>query len=162
MADIASYFIQSKKDPKALVFEYELSHIFFTPKNGGLEEARRRAQGVATRLTSGTPFEALAAQHSEDPEFSQGGFFGNVKVGEIVPQLESALASIRPGDTTSLVEMSDGIHIFKILRRRLVPSPEFEKAKGQIADRLFAEAFSRQYHLWIEVLRSASYVKLNK
>lgn len=160
--DIASAYIQTTKDSKALVFEYELSHILFNRTNGGPAEAMKRAQNVRGKLDRGSAFEALASQFSEDPEFSQGGLFGTVKVGEIVPQLEKALVGIRPGDVTGIVEMPDGYHIFKVIRRTLVASPDFERAKARIGDRLFAEAFRRQYFVWIESLRSTSYVKINK
>jgi peptidyl-prolyl cis-trans isomerase SurA len=144
------------------VFEDELAHILFSTSNGGKDEARKRAESVKAKLDQGGSFEALAAQHSEDPEFSQGGLFGTVKVGEIVPQLERALSSVRPGEITGIIEMPDGLHIFKVLKRRLVPSPDFERAKNAIADKLFGEAFKRQYFLWIEGLRTSSYIKINK
>lgn len=160
--DIASYYIQNSKDTRALVFEYELAHILFNTNNGGVEGAKKRADEVKNRLERGASFEAMASQYSEDPEFAQGGLFGTVKIGEIVPQLEKALNGVRPGEVTGVVQMSDGLHIFKILKRTLVPSPDFERAKGRIADKLFGDAFQRQYFVWIEGVRSNSYIKINK
>jgi len=160
--DIAAAYVQATKDTKALVFEYELAHILFSPNNGGLSGAKDRADLVVRKLESGNSFESLAAQYSEDPDFSQGGVFGTVRVGEIVPSLEKALVGLAPGATTGVVQMADGFHVFKILKRTLVPSPDFERNRGRIADKLFSEAFQRQYFVWIEVLRLSSYVKLNK
>ena len=160
--DIASFYIQKSKNSKALVFEYELAHILFLTKNGGPEEAMKKAQEVRKSLNSGGNFERLASQHSEDPRFTQGGVFGEVKVGEIVPALENALKGKKPGDITKIVKMGDGLHIFKILKRKLSPSPEFIKAKPRIAEALFSQAFKRQYDLWIEGQRQTAYIKINK
>lgn len=160
--DIASAYIQKAKDSKALVFEYELAHILFLPKPDQKDAVLKKAASIKDQLSQGANFEALAAQYSEDPEFSQGGIFGTVKVGEILPQMEKALSGLRPGDTTEVVQMADGLHIFKVLKRSLVPSPEFNRARAAIADSLFAESFRRQYFIWIEGLRTSSYVKINK
>jgi peptidyl-prolyl cis-trans isomerase SurA len=159
--DIAAVYLQGKKDYKALIFEYELSHILFLPKNGGAAGATGRAEEVKSRLDKGQSFESLASQYSEDPDFTQGGVFGVVKAGEIVPQLEKALAGLQVGETTGLVAMGDGVHIFKVLKKTLVPSEEFLRLKPQIADRLYAEAFKKQYLIWIESLRRSAYLKIN-
>ena len=160
--DIAAYYIQNSKNTKALVFEYELAHILFLTSNGGDSGARKRAEEVKKSLDSGGSFERLASQHSEDPRFTQGGIFGEVKVGEIVPALETALRGRQPGDTTGVVKMPDGYHIFKVLKRKLSPSPEFIKAKAQIAEVLFSQSVKRQYETWIDGQRQTAYIKINK
>ncbi len=159
--DIAAYYIQKKKDSKALVFEYQLAHILFLPSNGGAAEALQRAKSVKAKLATGGNFELLASQFSEDSHFTQGGVFGQVKISDVVPALQDALNGISVGETTDIVKMPDGYHIFKVLKRTLVPSPEFERVRNEIANVLFVDAFKQQYEAWIEVQRQNAYVKLN-
>lgn len=159
--DIANFYLQNQKDSKAQVFEYTLAHILFLPSNGGEKAALERAEKVKEQLAKGTSFSALAAKFSEDPRFSQGGLFGEVRAGEIVPALEKALVGVKEGDTTSVVKMPDGYHIFKVLKRSLVASEEFERLKAQIADKLFSEIFFRQYETWIQDQRRTAFLKIH-
>lgn len=157
--EIASYFMQNITSTKPLVFEYTLSHILFLNKNEG---ALSRANAVKNKIASGMSFEAAAAQFSEDPQFSQGGVFGVVRAGDVVPQLEKALSGLRAGDVTAPVAMPDGIHLFKVTKRDLVPSPELEAQRGRISQILFTQAFNKQYKTWIDQRRQASYVRKNQ
>lgn len=159
--DIANFYLKQQKDSKAQVFEYTLAHILFLPSNGGEKAALGRAQSVKEQLSKGLSFNSLAAKYSEDPRFSQGGLFGQVRAGEIIPALEKALVGVREGDTTSIVKMPDGYHIFKVLKRSLVASEEFQRLKSQIADKLFSEIFYRQYETWIQDQRRTAFLKIH-
>jgi peptidyl-prolyl cis-trans isomerase SurA len=156
--EIASHFIQNSKSSKPLVFEYQLSHILFL---GSGAAPISRAKEVLSKINSGGNFESIAAQYSEDPQFTQGGAFGVVRVGDVIPALEKALSGLRTGDVTAPVAMPDGVHLFKVLKRDLVPSPELEAQKANISRTLFAQSFARQYKSWIEQRRQASYIRRN-
>lgn len=161
--DVANFYIQNQKvDSKALVFEYSLAHILFVPEGrGGDADAKKRANDVLSQLRNGESFNAMAAKYSEDPRFSQGGLFGRVRAGEIVPELEKALNGVREGENTSVVKMADGYHIFRVLKRTLVTSDDFEKKKARIADMLFSDIFFRQYNSWIEDQRKSAFLKIH-
>jgi peptidyl-prolyl cis-trans isomerase SurA len=158
--EVAAFFIQNSKSNKPLVYEYDLAHILFL-KKGSPDDDRARAEQVRSKVVLTGNFDGLAAQYSEDPHFSQGGLFGNVKAGEVAPALERALQGLQPGDITQVVDMPDGYHIFKILKRTLVPSPELNAARPRIQEILFTQGFSRQYRSYIEQRRLASYIRIN-
>ena len=159
--DVANYYIQNQKDADALVFEYQLAHILFVPKDGDSQGARERAKDVLQKLNKGESFNALAAKYSEDPRFSQGGLFGLVRAGEIVPALERSLKGLKEGDVTQVVEMPDGFHIFKVLDRNLVASSDFQQKRRVIENRLFSEIFYRQYKTWIDDQRKSAFLKIH-
>lgn len=159
--DIANFYIQKRNNSDALVFEYELAHIFFQPKENKSKSPSERANEVLNKLKSGESFNVLASKYSEDPRFSQGGLFGVVKAGDIVPELEKALKGLKEGDTTGIVKMSNGFHIFKVLDRKLVASDDFEREKRFIADKLFSEVFFRQYGTWMQEQRKSAFLKVH-
>lgn len=164
--DIATYYIQKNLSSKPLVFEFNLSHIvFLVPKDGdqkaGMAAAKVKAEALKAKLAAGGNFEALASQYSEDPNFTQGGQFGNFRMGDLVPSVEKAVYKLSPGETSDVVQMADGYHVFKVLKRSLVPSNEFERRKNEIASILFKDAFQRQFRVWLEALKRTSYIKVN-
>lgn len=156
--DIATYYVQKNLSSKPLVFEFTLAHIVFLNKDAN---AKTKAQNLKSKLAAGGNFEALASQYSEDPNFTQGGQFGNFRMGDLVPAVEKAVYKLNPGETSEVVEMADGYHIFKVLKRSLVPSAEFERRKNEIAGILFRDAFQRQFKVWLEQLKRTSYIKVN-
>lgn len=160
--DISTYYVQKNLSSKPLIFEFSLAHIVFLNSNGGEEKALERAQSVKEKLSNGGNFEALAAQYSEDPEFSQGGTFGTFKMGDLVPAIEKSVYRLGPGEISDVVKMANGYHIFKVVKRSLVPSPDFERRKPEISGILFRESFQRQFKVWLESLRRASYVRINQ
>ncbi len=156
--DIATYYVQKNLSSRPLVFEFTLAHIVFLSKDAN---AKTKAQNLKAKLAAGGNFEALASQYSEDPNFTQGGQFGNFRMGDLVPAVEKAVYKLSPGETSEIVEMADGFHIFKVLKRSLVPSAEFERRKNEIAGILFKDAFQRQFKVWLEQLKRTSYIKVN-
>lgn len=159
--DIATYYVQKNLSTKPLVFELTLAQIVFLESNGGPKKALERAEQVLGRLKGGSNFEALAAQYSEDPHFSQGAIFGTFRMGDLIPAIERSVQHLGQGEVSEIVKMPDGYRIFKVTKKKLVPSPDFERRKNEIGSILFREAFQKQYVNWIEQLKRDSYIRIN-
>jgi peptidyl-prolyl cis-trans isomerase SurA len=159
--DIATYYVQKNLSTKPLVFEMTLAQIVFLDSNGGPEKSKERAEAARARLQSGSNFEAMAAQYSEDPQFTQGALFGTFRMGDLIPAIEKSVQHLSQGDTSSIVKMPDGYRIFRVIKKTLVPSPDLERRKGEIGSILFRDAFQRQYSSWIDQLKKDSYIRIN-
>jgi peptidyl-prolyl cis-trans isomerase SurA len=159
--EVNSYYVKNYSSAKALVYEYTLAHIVFLSRNGGDEAAAARAKGVHEKLKQRIPFESLVSQHSEDPQLTQGGFFGVFKVSDFNKSVADIISRLEPGEFSEPVRMPDGFHIFKANRKNLVPSPELEARREEIRRKLTAENFKRQYSIWIEQKRKDSFIKIN-
>ena len=146
----------------ALVFEYSLAHIVFTRATGGAEEAARRAKGVRDKLSDGLPFESLAAQFSEDPQFVQGGVFGTFRLTDFNKDVQGVMRGLNAGDISPVVKMANGYQIFKVLKKTLVPSPDLEEKREEIRRVLMGENFKRQFRSWIEQKRRDSFIRINQ
>ncbi|MFP5518609.1 MAG: peptidylprolyl isomerase [Bdellovibrionia bacterium] len=153
-----------KKNPgkKISTKEFTLSHIFFNPKKGSPEAALERARVTREKLLSGTSFEKLAKENSEDPNFADGGRLGTFKSGDFMPELEEAVSTLKPGDTTGVVRSKIGFHILKLNNVNVIPDPRFSKEKDRIKESILTQAFSSQFKKWLESKREESFIHINQ
>lgn len=76
------------------------------------EEARALAEQLLAQLTQQhADFAKLARDKSDCPSREQGGELGRFTRGDLVPEFESALFSLRVGEMSSVVESPFGFHI---------------------------------------------------
>jgi peptidyl-prolyl cis-trans isomerase SurA len=160
--EVSSYYMAQHPNADTLVFEYSLAHIVFTGANGGPEEAVKRAKEVKEKLAQGLPFESLAAQFSEDPQFVQGGVFGTFRLTDFNKDVRDVMRNLGAGDVSPVVKMANGYQIFKVLKKTLVPSPDLDEKREEIRRVLMSENFKRQYRSWIEQKRRDSFIRINQ
>lgn len=159
--EILSYYAQ-KRESGGQIYQYTLAHILFLPRGGNVEEAQQRAESVLTRLKSGqASFEKLAEEYSEDPNFRDGGLLGRFQAGETLPEIESAVKDLPPGEISHVVRTRVGFHIIKVKERTLVADPQFERQKEQIHNALYAEAFKKQLRSWLDQQREDAFIRIN-
>lgn len=156
---LAEYLRRSPKSEAGA--EYTIAHIFFNPKKGGAEAARKRAMDVSAQIRSGQSFDSLAEQHSEDSNFTQGGLLGTFKTGEISPDFEKAVHPLNPGEVSGVVASRTGLHILKLIARKVIPDPRFEQEKEKLRAALMEKSFQRQFQTWLEGKREDSFVRVN-
>ncbi len=159
---INAFYSSQKHVKNPLVFEYSLSHIFFADSNGGAAAAKERADEVKRKLDEGIPFDTLVSQYSEDKAYGEdGGNFGTFRLSDLNPQLRKVLEHLSAGDVSSVVEMPDGYHIFKVVKKVLVPSPDLEAKRDAIRRYLTGIEFKRQYHAWLAKKRAESFIHIH-
>jgi len=93
-----------------------IAHILVTVKPGEEEvrKAYQKMEKVLAKLKAGEKFSALAEKYSEDPGSNQkGGDLGFFKRGEMVPEFEQAAFSLKPGETSKIVETRFGFHLIR-------------------------------------------------
>ncbi len=74
-----------------------------------------QAQEALTRLKKGEDFAAVAREVSIDPNASGGGYLGEVDPTTLRPELREALASLKPGEFSSVLQVATGFVILKVL-----------------------------------------------
>lgn len=161
--DVLAEYTRQRPDSRSGIYEYTVAHILFNPrKGGGPQAAEARAQNVLKKLKGGEDFESLAEQNSEDPNFTNGGLLGTFKAGEFAPEMEQAVAKLNAGETTNIVKSRMGLHILKLIGKRVIADPQFEKEKEKIRNQLFEKSFQKQLRNWMEQKREESFVRINQ
>ena len=159
--DISSYYLAKKGPSATQIFEFTLSHILFSPKNGGDEAALGRAKAVEDKLKAGQSFDKLAEQFSEDSNFTKGGTLGTFRAGEMIKEIDAAVRKVPAGEITGIVKTGLGYQIIKVNKRTLISDPKLEEEKENIRRVLYADAFKRQFRLWLTQRRDESFIRIN-
>jgi hypothetical protein len=109
-------------------------HILLQVPNGATpqqrDSIRRKAESVRSQVTSAN-FAAMAKKYSSDPGSAQrGGSLGAFRREDMVKPFSDAVAALRPGQISPLVETQFGYHI--IQRPTYAEAKtEFDQAMGQ-------------------------------
>jgi peptidyl-prolyl cis-trans isomerase SurA len=81
----------------------------------------KNMQGLLDQIRAGAPFETVARQFSQNPTAASGGDLGVVQEGQLVPELDSTLQKMRPGEVSPPVKASGGYYLL-LLRARIEPA----------------------------------------
>lgn len=155
--DLQSYY-RDHQDQYRVPEQVNVRHILIkTPLPGpdgktdpnAVKAAEQKAEDVLAKLKAGGNFADLAKKYSDDTASAQnGGSLGWIQRGRTVPEFEKVAFSLKPGETSGLVQSSYGFHIIHVdakqeahLRTMDEVKPEIEPIVRQmkaaaLADRL--------------------------
>lgn len=155
--DIVSHYLSKTGSGKSQVFEFTIAHILLNPAD------KEKAKELSAKIKSGSFFDELVKKHSTDSDTkNKNGRFGTFKSGEMIASIENAIKELKIGDSSTVVKTPMGLHIFKVLDKKLVKDPEIEKQKQNIYQQLFAEAFKEQLNFWLIQKRKDAIIQINK
>lgn len=159
--DVLAFYTNETKKTIARINEYALSHIFFDPEKGGHAEALRRAEETLKEIRDGKPFDSLLTKKTEETSPSPNGLLGVFKSGEFSGEMERAVRDLNIGGVSEIVKSRSGYHIIKLVNKKIIVDPEFEKSKEKYRGLLFEKVFKRQFRAWIELKREEATIKIN-
>jgi peptidyl-prolyl cis-trans isomerase D len=165
--ELLGYYDQHKDDYR-VPEQVSVSHILIkTPLPGtdgkvdpkGVEEARKKAEGVLKQVKSGENFAELAKKYSEDPGSGKnGGSLGFIGRGRTVPEFEKTAFSLAKGSTSDLVQSSYGFHIIRVDDKQAAHVKTLDEVKDQIEESLkqqkAAQAVTNQVNALLAQARS--------
>ena len=99
-------------------------------------EANARAAEIRSQLASGAKFPELARRYSRSPTAAVGGDMGEVQSGQLPPELDEALAALKPGQISEPIYADGAIHILLLVGRQGVEAGDSRDAVITLA-RLF-------------------------
>jgi peptidyl-prolyl cis-trans isomerase D len=100
-------------------------------------EAKKRAEALQKRATSGEDFAELASKYSEDQLAAQnGGDVGFLRKGTMAESFDKALFSMEVNEVSEVVETPYGFHVIKVLAIREGDVPA-DEAKRELAEGLY-------------------------
>ncbi|MGC1456593.1 MAG: peptidylprolyl isomerase [Nitrospirota bacterium] len=145
-------------------YQVRASHIMVrsdpTWDNVRKEEARRKVEQILKNLKKGQDFSALAREQSDGPTRTHGGDLGYLRSGQLEKQFESAIAALKPGETTEIIETDYAFHIFKLTDRKPETVLAYENVKEKIKQFLREEKSKQQADLQARKLREKAKVEI--
>ncbi len=110
---------QKRLEAEAGKPQYQIGEVFIdAARAGGQDAAVQGAQQLIGQLRKGAPFAAVARQFSNSPSAANGGDVGWISTGEMAPEVDHALADLRPGQLSDPIPVKDGVYIILLKDRR--------------------------------------------
>jgi peptidyl-prolyl cis-trans isomerase C len=141
------------------------SHILIrTPENADAAakaKAKSQADGLLAQITKGGDFAGLAKQFSQDPGSApNGGDLGFFSKGQMVPAFEQAAFSLKPGQTSGVVETPFGYHIIRVSETKAGRDLTYDEVKGQIDEYLKQQIRDQKSQEFVDQLRAKGKVQI--
>jgi len=128
-------------------------HILLVPDpNKGEEgwlEARKKAEQIYGLLLEGQDFGELAKKYSEDPSGKDGGVIGNIKRGELAPDIEEAIMRLQPGEVSTPFRSQVGYHLFRLDSRETLSGDGLVQVRNQVRDILYRQKYDARLKDWL-------------
>jgi peptidyl-prolyl cis-trans isomerase C len=109
---------------------YEAAHILIAPADEGAAawaEAETQAHRLITLLDGGADFARLAAAWSACPSAENGGALGQMRRGDLAPELEEVLLTLeRDAIAPAPIRTRHGWHVVRLERRTAAQVAPFE------------------------------------
>jgi peptidyl-prolyl cis-trans isomerase SurA len=125
-------------------------------------DARRKLTELKERLDNkAAKFEELARLFSNDGSAAKGGDLGWLYPGDSVPEMEAAMAALKPGEVSGVVETPFGFHLIEVLERKTDDASKERQrmaARQVIRERKLQEATED----WARQVRDRAYVEFRE
>jgi len=146
---------------------YRARHILFRiPKDATAAEIGKiqaKAEEVLQQAKTGADFVELARKNSDDPNAANdGGELGTFKKGDLLPEMESVILKLNPGEVSDLVRTPQSIHIIKLEKKYLGDIKPFDEVKDQIEDLLYKKKSEERFNQWVAELRKNAAIDIRQ
>ena len=124
------------------------------------DQVLTRLNDIRHRITTGeADFATLARLNSVDNSATRGGDIGWVSPGDTVPEFETVMNRLQPGEVSEPVRTPYGYHLIQVLERRTAEANAERSrinARNQLREKKLAEAV----YNWQRELRDRAYVEI--
>ena len=122
--------------------EYKAAHI--------LVENEDEAKAIEEELKGGADFAAVAKEKSTGPSGPNGGELGWFGKGMMVPEFETAVMALKPGEVSAPVKTQFGWHVIKLEETRLKEKPSLEEVKDELRSQVEQDAVKAHIDALVE------------
>ena len=144
---------------------FRARHIFFKTNDKApadeIKKTMTTALMVLAEAKGGKDFAELAKTYSEDPAARKdGGDLGRFKKGDMLPELEQAVMTLKPGEVSELVYTPAGFHIIKLEERVSDKMKPFESVKAAVEEAVYRKKSEERFSQWAKELRGKASIEI--
>ena len=122
-------------------------------------EARKKIEAVQEKLKQGEDFATLAKTYSEGPSGPSGGDLGYFRRGQMVKPFEDVAFSLKPNETSEIVETRFGYHLIKVDDKKPAKKMTYAEVKDRLNDHLKKQKAESEADAYIETLRKSAKIE---
>ena len=123
------------------------------------DEAREKIETVREKAKKGEDFGALAKTYSEGPSGPNGGDLGYFRRGQMVKPFEEAAFSLKPNETSDIVETRFGYHLIKVVDKKPAQKVAYAEVKERLSEHLKKQKMDSEAETYIQGLRSGAKIE---
>ncbi|MGA2400482.1 MAG: peptidylprolyl isomerase [Syntrophobacteraceae bacterium] len=123
-------------------------------------KALEKIKGIQKRIQGGEDFATVAKEVSDCPSKENGGDLNFFQKGQMVGPFDNAAFSMKPGDTSDIVETEFGYHIIRVTDKKSPGTMSFDEIRPRIEQHLRAEKMSREIPQYIEAFKSKAKIEI--
>ncbi len=143
--EVERYFTEHGDDYK---YEYRVSHILVNT----LEEAEEVKELLKTKS-----FAWVANRYSVDPMAKRGGDLGYLTKGNMIPEFETVIFDLEPGEVSRIVESDFGFHLIKMVgMREAGVKVSLDEVRERIMSRLIMDKRAKAYSGFVASLKNSA------
>lgn len=152
--DLNEYALQTQGKALFTSFKYELAYLFFPRSKKGKLQAQKTIQIL---LKDPSYFNKWKPSQKSEKR----GFLKNLSLSTLHPSIKTKIKKLPTGQISSLLLLSTGYHIFKILWKTPIITKLNEKRKQKLAVSLFNKKLKKQLKIWLQNQQKISFIKIN-
>ena len=146
---------------------FRARHIFLKIKknasNDELKNVMAKAANAISEAKSNSDFASIARQYSEDPGAAKdGGDLGTFKKGDMLPEIESTVLKMNPGEISELISTPTGFHIIKLEEKNAGRMKPLDSVKASIEEILYRKKSEERFKQWADDLRKGATIELKQ
>jgi len=161
--DIRAYY-EKNRDRYAGEGRVHLRQIIMTPSSPTNEEEKRaireKLAAIRQQVIDGASFAEMAREYSASPLAKAGGDLGAFKMSDLAPYILRALAGLKAGDVTEVLENDRGIQLFYIEALEEGQGKPLAEVSAEIENILYDEIVNQKFTTWLNELRQRSHIKI--
>jgi len=123
-------------------------------------KAKEKAEAILKRVKGGEDFAEIAKKESTCPSGKQGGDLGAFGKGQMVPEFEKVAFSLKPGETSGIVETQFGFHIIKLTEKREAGYMKIEDVKERLQEFLVSQKRVKAFGDYVEKLKKEAKIEI--
>ena len=119
-------------------------------------EPGRLAEDILFKLKEGAPFDELAALYTQKSDKNAAGWY---VVSELRKELAEAVAGLKAGDYTKVVQLPDAWWIARVEEVKPAHFKPLTEVRDEVEKTMVTQERARLEKLWVEKLRKKTYVR---
>jgi peptidyl-prolyl cis-trans isomerase SurA len=156
-------YLAEHRDKLETGLSYHARHILLTPvgdSDAAWESARIRAAMIHEQLVAGADFSELARRHSQDASAKAGGDLGQLRRGELAPEIEAQILVLEVGEISPPHRSRLGYHLFRLEAKDTLAGGALQRARQQVRDILFRQKFEARLEAWVQEMKQRAIIEV--
>ena len=162
--EIAAYY-KANPDQFREGEERHVQQIFFPIKEGAtdgeVDAQRKKAEVAHKAVLGGADFGETAKKVSEDAAATKGGDLGFIKKGEVFPEFEQLIFSLKLREVSQPTRTRAGFHIVRFVEAKGGKVIPLASVSSKVRDQLFDEKRAKRRREWISELKRTSFLEIH-